>query len=78
MHPAVRCDHNGCRGYLAIITLRPGAPGAENLARSCTRCRCTVALEDQDELLYAGGGCPLYGDGSTRWRRGCRIKALEG
>ena len=75
MHPTVRCDHNGCRGYLAVVTLRTG-PGHEFLARSCTRCRCTIALEDQDELLYAGGGCPLYGDGRARTHR--RGRRMEG
>ena len=77
MHPTVRCDHNGCRGYLAVVTLRRAQ--GEVLARSCTRCRCSVALEDQDQLLYAGGGCPLYGDGRAHTkRRGRRVRALEG
>ena len=77
MHPSVRCHHAKCRGYLAVVTLRRGA--LEVLARSCTRCGCTVGLEDQDQLVYAGGGCPVYGDGRAHTRRrNRRIKALEG
>jgi len=60
--------------------MRSGAPygGHEYLARSCTRCGCTVALKDRDELLYAGGGCPLYGNGTSLYRHGRRIRAAEG
>lgn len=61
----------------------PCGSGAENggheyRARACTRCGCTVALEDRDELLYAGGECPIYGNGSSLFRHGRRVRSLEG
>ena len=79
-HPAVRCNHGKCRGDLVLVTVRSGAEngGHEYPARSCTRCGCTVALVDQDELLYAGGGGPLFGNGSSLFRHGRRIKMAEG